>query len=204
MSTLIFLRVFAASRSVRGFVGGGILGVWLAAAGLYFCGRWRTADATTGEMELGEQGKVRMNDPVAKYLPEFAQNGKDDITVGELLTHYSGLEPDLDLKMPWEKKETAYAMAFAETPAQTPGSSFVYSDINFIVLGALIERVSGETLDTYTSRHIFAPLKMTRTRYVPPAAWRPKISPPQYPGNEHMLRGAVHHPTARRMVGAPG
>jgi len=159
---------------------------------------------TTAVMQLVEQGKVRMNDPVAKYLPEFAQNGKDDITVRQLLTHYSGLEPDLDLKMPWEKKETAYAMAFAETPAQTPGSVFVYSDINFIVLGALIERVSGETLDAYTTRHIFAPLKMTRTRYVPPAAWRAKIAPTQYDENEHMLRGVVHDPTARRMGGVAG
>ena len=159
---------------------------------------------TTAVMQLVEQGKVRMNDPVAKYLPEFSQNGKDDITVRQLLTHYSGLEPDLDLKMPWEKKDTAYAMAFAETPAQTPGSSFVYSDINFIVLGALIERVSGETLDAYTARHIFAPLKMTRTRYVPPATWRAKIAPTQYDENEHMLRGVVHDPTARRMGGVAG
>ena len=53
---------------------------------------------TTAVMQLVEQGKVRMNDPVAKYLPEFAQNGKDDVTVRQLLTHYSGLEPDLDLK----------------------------------------------------------------------------------------------------------
>jgi uncharacterized protein YbbC (DUF1343 family)/CubicO group peptidase (beta-lactamase class C family) len=159
---------------------------------------------TTAVMQLVEQGKVRMNDPVAKYLPEFAQNGKDDITVRQLLTHYSGLEPDLDLKMPWEKKDTAYAMAFAETPAQTPGASFVYSDINFIVLGALIERVSGETLDAYTTRHIFVPLKMTRTRYVPPAAWRAKIAPTQYDENEHMLRGVVHDPTARRMGGVAG
>src|SRR5579863_1045137 len=92
---------------------------------------------TTAVMQLVEQGKVRLNDPVVKYIPEFGQNGKADITVRDLLTHYSGLPPDLDLKMPWEKKDTAYAMAFAETPAQTPGASFVYSDINFIVLGAL-------------------------------------------------------------------
>jgi uncharacterized protein YbbC (DUF1343 family)/CubicO group peptidase (beta-lactamase class C family) len=159
---------------------------------------------TTAVMQLVEQGKVRLNDPVAKYLPEFAQNGKDDITVRQLLTHYSGLEPDLDLKMPWEKKDTAYAMAFAETPAQAPGSGFTYSDINFIVLGALVERVSGETLDAYTTKHIFAPLKMTHTRFLPPAAWRAKIAPTQYDENEHMLRGEVHDPTARRMGGVAG
>ena len=159
---------------------------------------------TPAVMQLVEQGKVRLNDPVAKYLPEFAQNGKDDITVRQLLTHYSGLEPDLDLKTPWEGKVTAYRMAAAETPALPPGSGFSYSDINFIVLGELVERVSGETLDGYTARHIFAPLQMLHTRFLPPAAWRAKIAPTQYDENEHMLRGVVHDPTARRMGGVAG
>ena len=163
---------------------------------------------TTAVMQLVEQGKVRLNDPVAKYLPEFAQNGKEDITVRQLLTHYSGLEPDLDLKMGWEGKKTAYRMAFAETPQNPPGSRFSYSDIDFIVVGALVERVSGEALDVYATRHIFSPLKMTRTRFLPPAAWRAgwieKIAPTQYDENEHMLRGVVHDPTARRMGGVAG
>jgi uncharacterized protein YbbC (DUF1343 family)/CubicO group peptidase (beta-lactamase class C family) len=159
---------------------------------------------TTAVMQLVEQGKVRLNDPVAKYLPEFAQNGKDDVTIRQLLTHYSGLAPDLDLKAPWEAKDTAYRMAFAETPEDPPGSRFFYSDINFIVLGALVERVSGESQDEYCERHIFLPLKMTHTRFLPPAAWRAKIAPTQYDENEHMLRGVVHDPTARRMGGVAG
>ncbi|MGA7300594.1 MAG: serine hydrolase [Candidatus Sulfotelmatobacter sp.] len=159
---------------------------------------------TTAVMQLVEQGKVRLNDPVAKYLPEFAQNGKDDVTIRQLLTHYSGLAPDLDLKTPWEGKDTAYRMAFAETPQDPPGSRFSYSDINFIMLGALVERVSGESLDEYCERHIFLPLKMMHTRFLPPAAWRAKIAPTQYDENEHMLRGVVHDPTARRMGGVAG
>jgi len=159
---------------------------------------------TTAVMQLVERGKVRLNDPVAKYLPEFARNGKEEITVRQLLTHYSGLEPDLDLKTSWEGKQTAYRMTFAETPADPPGSKFSYSDVNFIVVGALVERVSGETLDEYAMRHIFLPLKMTRTRYLPPAAWRMKIAPTQYDEHERMLRGVVHDPTARRMGGVAG
>ncbi len=163
---------------------------------------------TTAVMQLVERGEVRLNDPVAKYLPEFAENGKEDITVRQLLTHYSGLAPDLDLKTPWEGKETAYRMAFAETPQDAPGSKFSYSDINFIVLGALVERVSGEPLDIYASRHIFVPLKMMRTRFLPPlagrAGWIEKIAPTQYDEHEHMLRGVVHDPTARRMGGVAG
>src|SRR5207302_2141952 len=130
---------------------------------------------TPSVMQLVQGGKVRLNDPVAKYLPEFAQNGKEDITLRQLLTHYSGLAPDLDLKTPWEGKDTAYGLAFAEAPEQPPGSEFTYSDINFIVLGALVERVSGETLDQYAVRHIFGPLKMTHTRFLPPSAWKAKI-----------------------------
>jgi len=120
------------------------------------------------------------------------------------LTHYSGLGPDLDLKTNWEGKETAYRMAFGEAPEAPPGSRFSYSDVNFIVLGALVEHVSGETLDKYCERDIFAPLKMMHTQFTPPAALRPKIAPTQYDENEHMLRGVVHDPTARRMGGVAG
>jgi len=159
---------------------------------------------TTAVMQLVEQGRVRLNDPVVKYLPEFGPNGKDDITVRQLLTHYSGLEPDLDLKTPWEGKDTAYRMAFGETLQDPPGSAFVYSDINYIMLGALVEKVSGETLDQYATRHIFAPLKMLHTRFLPPPSWRAKIAPTQYDENDRMLRGVVHDPTARRMGGVAG
>jgi uncharacterized protein YbbC (DUF1343 family)/CubicO group peptidase (beta-lactamase class C family) len=159
---------------------------------------------TTAVMQLIETGKIRANDPVSKYLPEFAQNGKDDITIRQLLIHYSGLAPDLDLKTPWEGKQTAYRMAYAEAPVNPPGSGFVYSDINFIVLGAVVEQVSGSSLDQYTATHIFRRLQMTHTRYLPPASWRAKIAPTQYDENEHMLRGVVHDPTARRMGGVAG
>jgi uncharacterized protein YbbC (DUF1343 family) len=159
---------------------------------------------TTAVMQLVEQGKVRLNDPMAKYLPEFAQNGKEDITIRQLLTHYSGLAPDLDLGTEWQGKNTAYQLAFVMPPETTPGSCFVYSDINFITLGALVEKVAGETLDVYTQQHIFTPLKMMHTRFLPPASWRPKIAPTQYDEKEHMLRGVVHDPTARRMGGVAG
>ena len=159
---------------------------------------------TTAVMQLVELGKVRLNDPLAKYLPDFAQNGKDDITVRQLLTHYSGLAPDLDLSTPWEGKNTAYQLAFVMPPETAPGSGFVYSDINYIMLGALVEKVSGQNLDTYTQTHIFAPLKMLHTRYNPPPSWHLRIAPTQYDENSRMLWGVVHDPTARRMGGVAG
>jgi uncharacterized protein YbbC (DUF1343 family)/CubicO group peptidase (beta-lactamase class C family) len=159
---------------------------------------------TTAVMQLVDHGRIRLNDPVAKYIPEFAQNGKEDVTVRELLTHYSGLRPDLDLDQPWQGRETALRMAYAETPVYPPGSRFLYSDTNFIVLGALVEQVSGTTLDKYCQTHIFAPLNMTRTRFLPPATWLPKIAPTEFDEHDKMLRGVVHDPTARRMGGVAG
>ena len=79
---------------------------------------------TTVMMQLMEQGRVRLNDPVAAYLPEFAQNGKADITVRELMTHFSGLPPDLDLKQPWEGREAAYKMVMEARPDFPPGTRF--------------------------------------------------------------------------------
>ena len=164
---------------------------------------------TTCVMQLFEQGKIRLNDPVAKYLPEFAQNGKQDITVRQLLVHYSGLTEDLDLKdkdspIQWEGKDTAYRMAFAEKPVFPAGSRFLYSDINFITLGALVERVSGEPLEVYAARNVFQPLGMMHTRYLPPKAWKAKIAPTEYDDAHVMLRGVVHDPTAQRMGGVAG
>jgi uncharacterized protein YbbC (DUF1343 family)/CubicO group peptidase (beta-lactamase class C family) len=159
---------------------------------------------TTAIMQLWEQGKFRMNDPVAKYLPDFAQNGKQDITIRQLLVHYSGLAPDFDLTKRWEGKDTAYRIAFESAPDRPPGSAFVYSDVNFVVLGALLERLSGESLDEYSAKHIFGPLGMKETRFLPPASWQPRIAPTEEDEKHHLLRGVVHDPTARRMGGVAG
>jgi uncharacterized protein YbbC (DUF1343 family)/CubicO group peptidase (beta-lactamase class C family) len=145
-----------------------------------------------------------VNDPVAKYIPEFADNGKADITVRNLLTHFSGLREDFDLDPPWQGREAGLRLAFTEKPTFPPGSRFLYSDTNFIALGALVERVTGTMLDDYCAKKIFSPLKMTHTRFLPPATWRPKIAPTEYDENGKMLRGIVHDPRARRMGGVAG
>ena len=159
---------------------------------------------TTAMMQLIEEGRVRLNDPVAKYLKEFAQNGKQDITIRELMTHYSGLPPDLDLSQPWQGRATAFRMAMGAQPEYPPGSRFVYSDINFETLGFLIEQVTGEPLNDYATQHILVPLGMKDTRFLPPKGWLPRIAPTQYDEHGVMLRGVVHDPTARRMSGVAG
>ena len=159
---------------------------------------------TTAVMQLLEQGRIRLNDPVSAYLKDFAQNGKQDITIHELMTHYSGLRPDLDLKAPWEGRAAAFRMAMEERPVNPPGAKFVYSDINFETLGFLVEQVTGEALNDYAAKHIFEPLGMKETRFLPPAEWRPRIAPTEYDEQGAMLRGVVHDPTARRMGGVAG
>jgi SSS family transporter len=154
-------------------------------------------------MELYQQGRFRLNDPVAQYLPEFAANGKQDITIRQLLTHYSGLPPDVSLDDPWEGKAEGLRRAFASTPVTPPGVQFRYSDINFIVLGALVEKLSGLTLDQYQKRYLAEPLGVEHMQFLPPEAWRSHIAPTQYDQGV-MLRGVVHDPTSRRMGGVAG
>jgi uncharacterized protein YbbC (DUF1343 family) len=159
---------------------------------------------TTSVMKLVQEGKVRLNEPVAAYLPEFAKNGKRDITVRELLTHFSGLTEDLDLKTAWKGRDAAFQMAMDQKPIIPPGSRFLYSDINFETLGFLVEKVSGLSLNEYAEKNVFAPLEMKDTRFLPPAEWLPRIAPTEYDESHHMLRGVVHDPTARRMGGVAG
>ncbi len=125
----------------------------------------------TAIMQLYEAHKLDFDDPVAKYLPEFAANGKQNVTVRELLTHYSGLPPDIDLKDAWglaaPDKGEGIRRAFASPLVTAPGTHFEYSDINFITLGALVERLTGQPLDVYAQEHIFTPLHMDHTRYLP-------------------------------------
>jgi SSS family transporter len=165
----------------------------------------------TAVMQLYEAGKLAFDEPVAKYLPEFAvpstqpstssANGatlyqpgaqpqesdrketkraegptytasdKAKVTIRELLTHYSGLPPDVNLKDAWglaaPDKAEGIRRAMNSPLTTTPGTHFEYSDINYIVLGALVEKLSGERLDEYALQHIFTPLQMTHTRYLP-------------------------------------
>src|SRR5436309_12281837 len=168
---------------------------------------------TTSVMQLIEQGRIRLNDTVAHYVPDFGRRGKDRITIRHLLTHTSGLRPDLDLEVEFSGADEAIRRAIEETPTAPPGEQFVYSDINFFLLGDIVRRVSGERLDRYAKTHVFDPLAMRETAFLPPDSWRPRIAPTEAcrplawpcgtPGAA-FLRGVVHDPTARRMDGVAG
>ena len=160
---------------------------------------------STAVMQLVEMGKLNLEDPVVKYWPEFKGNGKEEITVRDLLTHYSGLRPSLDQKPSWSGYDTALRMIEEEKPLFPPGTNFIYSDINFIILGELVWRLSGEPLNAYCAEHIFKPLEMDDTGFKPSSDIRPRIAPTEYHGTAgKMLWGEVHDPIAYNMGGVAG
>src|SRR4029077_9805828 len=103
--------------------------------------------------------------PVSRYIPEFRGGWRDEVTIRHLLTHTSGLRPDLDLSPPWTGYDTAIRMAIAEEPRQRPGYTFRYSDINFELLGEIVRRVSGDSLALFASHEVFQPLGMIDTTF---------------------------------------
>jgi CubicO group peptidase (beta-lactamase class C family) len=158
---------------------------------------------TTAILQLVEAGKIRLDDPVARYWPAFRANGKKDITIRELLTHYSGLRPALNLKPRWTGYKTAMKKIISERPLYPPGKIYIYSDINFDILGELIRRVSGKTLDEYCLMHIFKPLGMKDTLFKPLAALHERIAPTQY-HKRKMPCSYVHDTICYNMGGVSG
>jgi uncharacterized protein YbbC (DUF1343 family)/CubicO group peptidase (beta-lactamase class C family) len=158
---------------------------------------------TTSVMQLLEEGRIRLADRVSSFIPGFERHNKADITVRHLMTHTSGLRPDLDLADAWSGYENGIELAIDEVPTSAPGERFVYSDINFILLGEIVKRASGMPLDEYAAKHIFSPLGMKDTGFNPAASLRARIAPTEKVDGK-MLRGVVHDPTARRMGGVAG
>jgi len=161
---------------------------------------------TTAVMKLAEDGKLSLDERISRYWPEFGSNGKEDITVRHLLTHYSGLRADLPLEPDWSGHETALKMIIDEKPVAPPGSKFLYSDINFEILGELVGKISGGPLDAYCSENIFQPLGMKNTFFKPKKSLQSCIAPTQYTNGKkgRMLCGEVHDPAAYRMEGVAG
>ncbi len=156
---------------------------------------------TTSIMILIDEGKLGLNDRVAALIPGFERHGKGNITIRHLMSHVSGLRPDVDLADAWSGYDTAIRLAIDEVPTAAAGSRFVYSDINFFLLGDIVRRVSGVPLDRFSHERIFAPLRMTDTTFVPAESIRSRIAPT---GGMHSARGVVHDPTAARMGGVAG
>lgn len=157
----------------------------------------------TSIMILVERGDVRLREPVATYIPEFAAGGKKDLTIEQLLTHQSGLVPDNPLGDYEDGVEKAWEHIFALEPQSEPGSKFVYSDVNFIVLGEVVKRVTGYDVGEFAAANIFRPLGMTDTMYRPGEVLRKRAAPTEQRDGQ-WLRGEVHDPRAALLGGVAG
>jgi CubicO group peptidase (beta-lactamase class C family) len=169
-------------------------------------------------MLLVESGALRLEDKVKRYLPKFTGGGKEAITLRQLLTHYSGLQPDFDLSRHWSGYPAALEALWKINTVSEPGKEFAYSDLNFITLGEIVHAVSGETLDVFARERLFVPLEMKDTGFRPAEKLIPRIAPTEPRGNtlkylkgqpsptsrDAMLRGEVHDPTAWLMGGIAG
>jgi len=157
----------------------------------------------TSIMKLAQQQKLSVDDRVAKFIPEFAVEAKDDITIRDLLVHRSGLIPDNALSDYFDGPVKAKERLFALKLTAPVGSSFRYSDVNFMILGEIVQRVAGEPLNEFARREIFAPLEMSETMYLPTEPLRQRAAPTER-RNEAWLQGEVHDPRAARLDGVAG
>jgi CubicO group peptidase (beta-lactamase class C family) len=160
---------------------------------------------TTAMMQLVTTGKVDIDAPVRRYIPEWTGPNKDRVTVRHLLTHSSGLPAWRPLYKEATSPQSALALAIATSLDTLPGVRMVYSDIGAMLLGTIVARISGEPLDAYLARHVFGPLRMTSTQYLPNASLLPRIAPTEIdPWRQRHLRGEVHDENAYALGGVSG
>ncbi len=157
---------------------------------------------TTAVLQLVERGKLDLDAPVARYLPAFAQHGKERILVRQLMTHTSGLRAGIPGTPAWSGYDRGIQLACAEKPVN-PGAIFIYSDVNYILLGELVRVASGRALNVYCEQEIFTPLRLRDTGFLPPATKLTRIAPTEIVDGV-LFHGVVHDPTARRMGGVAG
>ncbi len=160
---------------------------------------------TSAMMQLVESGKVSLDSTMRTYLPQWNAPGTERITVRQVMSHSAGLPAWRPFYKEASSPEEATRQLFAVSPDTVPGARFVYSDIGFILLGKLVERVSGMPLASFDSARVFSPLGMQSTRYLPPASLRPRIAPTENdPWRQRHLRGEVHDENAAALGGVSG
>jgi CubicO group peptidase (beta-lactamase class C family) len=157
----------------------------------------------TSVMKLIEDGKIALDDPVAKHLPGFEANGKDQILVRHLLLHSSGLIPDNPITDYALGPAKAWENLVAIKPVAKLEEKFQYSDVNFLILGRLVEQVSGKTLDEFVQEQFYRPLKITDTGYRPSKELVGRIAPTEKRGGDWQT-GVVHDPRAMALGGVAG
>jgi len=158
---------------------------------------------TTSVMKLIDEGKLSPRANVSEYLPGFGQHGKDVITVEDLLLHVGGLIPDNSLNDYRAGVEMSWKNICELKPITKRGTRFTYTDVGFIVLGKLVEKISGQTLDEFAQTNVFQPLEMSETSFNPSAELRKRSAPTEQRDGK-WLKGEVHDPRAHLLRGVAG
>jgi CubicO group peptidase (beta-lactamase class C family) len=156
-------------------------------------------------MLLAQRGRLKLDDPVTKYLPAFGQSGKRKVTLRQLLVHYSGLPADLrQTRRRRVTAKNALSRIYQTRLVSSPGQRFIYSDLGFVVLGKVVEKVTGQSLARFAQENIFSPLRMVSTGFLPRQDAIPNIAPTERLNEGGMLRGHVHDPLASKLGGVAG
>ena len=154
-------------------------------------------------MILIQEGKLKLDTLVSSLIPEFTGGGKEAVTIRHLLTHTSGTRSGIPRDRVWSGYNQGVAAAAAELLQSAPGAAFRYSDINYILLGDIVRRVSGKRIDEFAESRLFGPLGMVDTSYQPSRKKRGRIAPTTREA-DGLVHGVVHDPTSRRMGGVAG
>jgi len=156
-------------------------------------------------MLLVQRGRLKLDDKASKYLPAFGKAGKMNITLRQLLVHYSGLPADL--RKTRRRKVTSknvLSRVYQTQLVAPPGQRFIYSDLGFVVLGKVVEKVTGQSLARFAQENLFSPLGMTSTGFLPRRETVSNVAPTERLKNDGMLRGQVHDPLAAKLGGVAG
>jgi len=162
--------------------------------------------ATSAVMKLYEEGRIGLDDPVVRYIPEFGNHGKENIRIRNLLVHDGGLPPFKQLYRTCTSAAQALDSVFQTELIYPPGDSTVYSDFDFIVLGKVVERISGTTLDAFADSVFFGPLGMARTMFKPSGEYFNAVAPTEFDTvfRKQLVRGVVHDENACLLGGVSG
>jgi CubicO group peptidase (beta-lactamase class C family) len=157
-------------------------------------------------MRLADENRIRLDDPVARYLPEFGAAGKERVTIRQLLAHTGGLPASVPLHSMTGTREKRIRAALRVKPVAKPGERVIYSDVGYIVLGELVWRVSGIPLDRYMEQALFEPLGLHDTLFRPPAEWKKRIAATEFQRMQGrgMVWGEVHDENAWSLGGVSG
>ena len=188
-----------------GILGGTVRGAPDSASVYDIASLTKVVGLTTAVMLAVDEGRLELDAPAVRYVPDFAGAGRDSVTIRQLLTHSSGLPPFRPLYRETTDRAAALRLADTTTLVSPPGSRFAYSDLGAIVLTQAVEAVYGERLDSLLDRRVFGPLGLTSTRFLPPAAWLERTAPTELdPWRGRVIHGEVHDENAARLGGVSG